>query len=122
MRQDCVNANNDCRSCVNCSMFESIYKPIDYWWKHYDELRLYPELKSKQGTLTQGTFLCEGGGIEYSFIPTKVMFDTETVLIELYKNIHTVDHKVALCNEVFYTSKIEGANSTLLATDRKSVV
>lgn len=116
MRQDCLNANSNCRSCSNCHMFESMYKPIDFRWMDYHELRAIPELKTEQGRLTCGTFLCEGEGIEYSFIPTQIMFDTETILFELYKQIKVTDHKVALCNEVFYTSKIEGANSTLLAT------
>lgn len=115
MRQDCLNANNNCKSCVNCSMFESIYKPIDYRWIDYRELRLYPELKCKQGLLTKGTYLCEGSGVEYSFVPTELMFSAENLLLEAYNSLTVTDDQTALCNEVFYSSKIEGANSTLSA-------
>lgn len=115
MRQDCLNANSNCRSCGNCSMFESIYKPIDYRWIDYRELRLYPELKSKQGSLTQSTYLCEGSGIEYSFVPTALMFHAEELLLEIYKSITMSNDPTALCNEALCSSKIEGAHSTLSA-------
>lgn len=115
MRQDCLNISDSCRSCDNCSMFESIYKPIDYWWTDYRELRYYLELKCRQGILTKGTYLCEGSGIEYSFVPTEIMFNTEKFLSDAYNSVTVLDNATALCNEVFYSSKIEGANSTLSA-------
>lgn len=111
MRQDCIHANGCPNSCTCCKKFQSIYTPIDYRWLPYESLRAFPDLKNAQGNLTQSTFLCE-----YSFVPTKLMFDTEQVILALYKELCVVDSVVALCNEVFYTSKIEGAKSTLFAT------
>lgn len=116
MRQDCKHAISCTDSCTCCKKFQSIYTPIDYRWLRYESLRAFPDLKNAQGNLTHSTFLCEGSGIEYSFVPTKLMFDTEQVLLALYKELRVVDSVVSLCNEVFYTSKIEGAKSTLLAT------
>lgn len=61
--------------------------------------------------------MCEGiEGIKYTFIPAKRMEETENILYSLYLGIKTIDHEIVFCNEVFSTSKIEGADTTLLQT------
>ncbi len=46
------------------------------------------------------------------------MLGFELHLSELYDKLKVVDNEVSLCNEVFYTSKIEGAVTTLVRTQQ----
>jgi len=94
-------------------------KFIDWNWKSYSTLRADPELKRQQERLLWGTGLYEGeDSLEYSFVPTKNMERLETRLLNLYEKIQVVDNTVVLCNEIFSTSKIEGAKTTLLRTQQ----
>lgn len=92
-------------------------KFVDWTWRSYDVLRAVPDMLRKQERLLFGTGLYEGiEGIEYTFIPTKRMEETENILYSLYPGIKIIDHEIVFCNEVFSTSKIEGADTTLLRT------
>lgn len=92
---------------------------VDWNWRSYANLRGNPELKKQQERLLWGTGLCEGqDGLEYAFVPTKNMEQLEAQLFDLYPKIKVVDNAVILCNEVFSTSKIEGAKTTLLRTQQ----
>lgn len=92
---------------------------FDWNWQSYSILRADPELKKQQEQLLWETGLRAGeAGLEYSFIPTKTMERLETRLFNLYEKIQVVDNTIILCNEVFNTSKIEGAKTTLLRTQQ----
>lgn len=91
---------------------------VDWNWQPYFTLQAFPETRQQQISLLYGTGLYEGDGLEYSFVPTKRMEILENELYKLYTKIRVVDHSVSLCNEVFSTSKIEGANTTLLRTQQ----
>lgn len=94
-------------------------KFVNWDWKRYDYLRMYPELKEKQVSLLVGSGLIEGdNGIEYAFVPTKKIEQTNQHALELYKKIRVEENEVALCNEVFFTTKIEGADTTIVRTQQ----
>lgn len=90
---------------------------IDYAWQSYDKLRKDPDSKNRQTRLLVGTGLCEpNNGIEHAFLPTKTMQECEERIKELYSKLSVESCKEALCNEVFYTTKLEGANTTIKRT------
>lgn len=92
---------------------------IEYNWVDYSQFRYDIESKHKQAGLLIGSGLCEGEhGIEYTFIPTKSMLMKEQKIMDLYHRIRIDDAEVQICNEVFYTNKIEGANTTILRTQQ----
>ena len=92
---------------------------VDWEWRSYANLRGNIERKRQQERLLWGTGLFEGeDGLEYSFVPTKNMKQLETQLFNLYPKIRVVDNTVILCNEIYSTSKIEGARTTLLRTQQ----
>lgn len=92
---------------------------VDWNWKSYAVLRRNPELKKQQERFLYGTGLYEGEeGLEYSFVPTKTMEQLEAQLFDLYPKIQVVDNTIILCNEIFSTSKIEGAKTTFLRTQQ----
>jgi len=85
---------------------------VDWNWLPYTVLRVKPEQKRQQERLLWGTGLCEGeDGLEYSFIPTKDMEHLENQLCLLYQDLPLA--QLALCQEVYNSSKIEGAEITL---------
>ena len=87
-------------------------KFVDWTWRSYDVLRAVPDMLRKQERLLFGMGLCEGiEGIKYTFIPAKRMEETENILYSLYPGIKTTDHEIVFCNEVFSTSKMEGADT-----------
>lgn len=89
----------------------------DIQWIPYGELRRNKDALQKQVQSLYGTGLCEGNdGLEYCFVPTKKMEELEKDICFLYQAIHTEDHEVMLCNEVYFTSKIEGADTTIKHT------
>lgn len=91
-------------------------KFIDWQWREY-KLIFEEKIKKQQIHNLFYSGLCEGPeGLEYSFVPTTMMLDYEIAIKQLYDKIEVTDNSVALCNEVFYTSKIEGAKTTLLVT------
>lgn len=92
---------------------------IDLQWVPYAILRNNFEHKSKQVSSRYYTGLFEpNDGIEFTFVPTKNMLDYENKLHDLYNSIRIENNEVMLCNEVFYTSKIEGANTTIVRTQQ----
>lgn len=92
---------------------------VEWNWQQYDRLRLNKELKQKQISNLYATGLCEGKeGVEFCFVPTKEMEWLEQKIIELISQINIEDNEVAICDEVFHTSKIEGANTTYKRTQQ----
>lgn len=92
---------------------------VDWQWEDYQSLRANPEKKKQQINLLYATGLIETvDGIEYTFVPTKKMLELEKNIQNLYEKIHVTDTEIQLCNEVFYTSKIEGAHTTLVHTQK----
>lgn len=92
-------------------------KFVEHKWETYDRLRRNNEKKQEQVRALYGTGLCESNeGIEYCFVPTKRIEELEENIKKLYEDISVEDHEVFLCNEVYYTSKIEGANTTYKRT------
>ena len=90
---------------------------IDYNWESYDRLRRNNLKKQKQISLLYGTGLYEGmHGVEFCFVPTKKMCELEKEIQSLYDKVTVEDNEVVLCNEIYYTSKIEGANTTYKRT------
>lgn len=64
-----------------------------------------------------GTGLYEGtDGAEYSFVPTKKMEALQEEILDYYNKINTTDHSIFVCGEVYFTTKIEGANTTYRRT------
>lgn len=58
----------------------------------------------------------EGGSEQITFV-----YDNDIAAYEEYcetkiKQIRTVDHEVSICDEIYYTTKIEGANTTIART------
>lgn len=90
---------------------------IDLVWQSYDILRFDTDAKTKQVNLLWGSGFSEpNDGIEYCFVPTKRMLSLENQIKECYDKINIIDHEITVCNEVFYTSKIEGAETTIKRT------
>lgn len=89
----------------------------EHVWQSYFLLKNNSELKRKQIELLTPTGLVEHSeGVEFTFVPTSYIGTLHSKLMKLYNSITVEDTTVALCNEVFYTSKIEGANTTLAVT------
>ena len=96
----------------------SIKEPVLYNdnWVNYNSV-LYPDLVENQRQYYYDTFLfnsTNGPSI-------KILFDEEIIkyndLIEdMIKSITTEDNITEVCNEVYFTSKIEGANTTISRT------
>ena len=90
---------------------------INHLWEDYDTLRHDKEAKAKQVHLLYGSRLYEGkNGGEYCFVPTKRIEMMEKSVHDSYGRIKTADHKVSICNEIYYTSKIEGSHTTYKRT------
>lgn len=88
-------------------------KFIDYQWENYQNLRRNPVKKEQQIKNLYYTGLCEGpDGAEYSFVPTKHMLDAEASIQNMYQQISVEDNEVELCDEIYYTTKIEGSKTT----------
>lgn len=91
-------------------------KFVNFDWTEYNLLR-NPTYLNEQLQLLHETHLVNFiNGKAFSFIPTARMEKLEKEILELYQQVDIVDHDVELCTEVFYTSKIEGAVTTLLRT------
>ena len=92
-------------------------KFIDWNWQQYDLLRRDKETKKTQINYLYPTGLCEGtSGVEFCFIPTKRIEKLEKEIHSLYKFITIENNETTICNEIFYTSKIEGAKTTYKRT------
>lgn len=92
---------------------------VDLQWTAYSMLRGNETQKKNQISNLYYTGLVEpNDGIEFTFIPTVRMLTYEQELRKLYEKIKVSDHEVSLCNEVFFTAKIEGAKTTILRTQQ----
>lgn len=92
-------------------------KFVDWNWLSYNDPLLSKEMKQQQIRLLYPTGLCEGAdGVEFTFVPTIRMQQLEELILESYEKLQVEENQVALCNEVFYTAKIEGAKTTLART------
>lgn len=90
---------------------------VDWVWQSYSAITHRKDLLVGQVNNLFGTELYENdGGLEYCFVPTLSMKDLEERINKLYKSLKVADHEVMVCNEVFYTSKIEGATTTISRT------
>lgn len=91
--------------------------PVSIQWRDYNSLRLDEDRRNKQIRSLYYTGFCEpNNGIEYTFMPTESILNDEKTLIKLYDKIKVQDHKVVIYNEVYFTSKIEGAETTIART------
>ncbi len=89
---------------------------IDYNWQSYTDLQRDVLQKYDQIKKLYYTGLCEYNGVEFSFIPTIRFQKLENESITYYNKLKVVDWKCVVSDEVFYTSKIEGANTTIKRT------
>lgn len=90
---------------------------VDWLWYRYDMLRHNLDVKHKQSSLLFFTGLSEpNGGIEHCFIPTVIMREFEESIIKNYALLRVEDNETQICSEVYFTSKIEGANTTIKRT------
>lgn len=92
---------------------------VDLTWQPYPILKNDEDMLRRQIHHTIGSGLKEqNDGIEYAFVPTVRMKNLEERIIAEYDKLKVVDNTVAICNEVYFTSTIEGANTTLLRTQQ----
>lgn len=86
---------------------------INYDWKSYQDLRRDNKRKYQQIDNLYATGLAEGtDGLEYTFVPTKKMQELEIEILNMYDQIIVENHETQVCDEIFYTTKIEGAKTT----------
>lgn len=94
-------------------------KLIDEIWMSYKSVDMRRDrlLRVNQVKNLVFTGLMEGSdGGEVRFMPRKSFFKTERSIMDSYDKIRVTDHKVEICNEVYYTSKIEGSHTTIART------
>lgn len=92
---------------------------VDIEWAPYNALKYDKQRLKEQVDQLYYTGLAEpNGGLEFTFVPTKKMQKYEEIIKELYSKLQVVNNSVNICNEVFYTSKIEGAQTTLVRTQQ----
>ena len=92
---------------------------IDGIWLPYNSVSMRKDvsLRMKQVNNLVFTGLTEGSdGGEIRFLPLRSIFDAERSIMDSYDGIHVVNHKVEICNEVYYTSKLEGSHTTIART------
>lgn len=98
---------------------ENIVEFKDIIWSPYSVVKNNESQYKKQVSSLLYTGLREpNDGIEFTFVPTKNMESLENILRELYSKLRVTEHTISLCNEVFFTSKIEGAQTTLIRTQQ----
>lgn len=82
-------------------------------WYNYLILETNKDLKDKQiRNLKDTELLLDDSGACLSYLETPDLEKYEKNCEELYNHIFVSDHKIALCDEIFYTTKIEGAHTT----------
>lgn len=100
-------------------MNETTLKQSNVIWQPYSILRMDLEQRKRQISSLYYTGLKEpNDGIEYTFLPTKTMLAIEKKLENIYNQIKIEDHEIPLCDETFFTSKIEGAKTTIKRTQQ----
>lgn len=84
-------------------------------WRSYDS-PLHPELVERQKKSLIDTGIKIGQDETLKFIYLSDIADYEDIINETYNKIRVSDYKTSVCNEIFYTMKIEGAKTTLART------
>ncbi len=87
----------------------------DLQWRNYNS-PLHPELLEKQRKSLIDTGIKIGQDETLKFIYLSDIAGYEDIINETYNKIQVSDYKTSVCNEVFYTMKIEGAKTTLART------
>lgn len=88
---------------------------IKHNWQPYT--RLEPDDKRLQAVLAIPTECIEySDGLEYTFVPTTHIEELLNIINDRYSILRVEDTTVALEHEVYFTSKIEGAKTTLKRT------
>ena len=88
---------------------------IEHQWESYQYLRHEPNKRNRQISLLHGSGLCESNdGVEFCFVPTTRMKELEEQIKSLYDESKVTNN--AICDEVYYTSKIEGTKITFKRT------
>jgi len=88
---------------------------IDYDWKAYS--RLDKKQRSEQiSHLIPCGYDYDLYDLEFTFVPLKEMQTISQEIDDLYNDIKIVDNTVQLEHEVYFTSKIEGADTTIQRT------
>lgn len=90
---------------------------MNYDWEPYARLQRKLDKREKQVNYLYKTDFCKNDkGIQCCFVPTKKMQEIEEMIKTFYDQIKSFDDEFSICNEVYYTSKIEGANTTYKRT------
>ena len=92
---------------------------IEYNWIPYtDDIMLRnPAIKYEQINSIYPTGLTTGvNGFEFTFVPTLLMSELHSIILDRYNKIKIENHKVEECNEIYYTTKIEGCHITYART------
>ena len=92
---------------------------IDNSWIPYNSVSMKKNRSMRANQVRNLIFtgLTEGlDGGEARFLPLRSIFEAEQSILDSYDKIKTVDHQIELCNEVYYTSKIEGSKTTIART------
>lgn len=92
---------------------------VDWVWQPYDELSIFKDIRNKQAGLVIGSGLCmPNDELEFAFIPLRVFESLEQRISELYTTLKVEEHSIDVCSEVYFTSKIEGAKTTIKRTQQ----
>lgn len=85
-------------------------------WVNYNSF-LYQDLVERQSDYLTDTFLYNAlGKPSIKFLLDEEIFRYNDILEDMIEKIIIEDNIVELCNEVYFTSKIEGANTTIKRT------
>lgn len=82
----------------------------DRWCKWNSPI--YQDAVKRQSKSVNFTGLYNGE-YELVFVFDDLLFRLNEYLEENIKNLHIIDHETQIENEVYYTAKIEGANTTI---------
>lgn len=89
--------------------------PVNFEWRSYGGI-WYDDHIQKQFDNLITLPITLGSGEFFNFLYTGLLASANDALEQLDKKVNIVDTEVILCKEVYYTSKIEGAKTTLART------
>lgn len=86
-------------------------------WVPYEKLTEFPEQKQRQIKALNYTEIyldnyTDMGALSFCYVPLARLEVLERNCMELYNAINVTDTETSVCNEVYYTTKIEGAHTT----------
>lgn len=82
-------------------------------WFSYDFLKSKPLQRQKQiNNLCYSAFEYDNYGQAACYLPLSILKETEKNCLELYDAVDVLNHEVSICDEIYYTTKIEGAHTT----------